>query len=275
MSIFSFLDYRLYFESLFNTLKKSNRRFSYRAFARMAGSTSPNFLQLILQRKLKINPKQLETFIVSAEYSEKEARYLRALVTFDHSSSHDEKNKAFRELVTLREYRSVSKLAENQYEYLSNWYNPVVRELVCTSEYNDDPESIVPKFIPALGLREVKKSIKLLEALNLIRRNDEDNGWIQNDSSLATPPEVISIGIVEYHKEMLTLAAKSLENFNGADRDLRAVTLGIPKSKLPLLKERMEAFWHEIMDFSEDEDIAEVVVQVNTQLFPLTLLEEE
>lgn len=275
MSIFSFLDYRLYFEELFNTLKKSNRRFSYRAFARMAGSTSPNFLQLILQRKLRINPKQLESLIVSAEFSEKEARYLRALVTFDHSSSHDEKNKAFRELVTLREYRSVNKLAENQYEYLSNWYNPVVREIVCADEYNDDPESIVSKFVPVLGLREVKKSIKLLETLGLIRRNDDENGWVLSENSVATPPEVLSLGIVEYHREMLKLAAQSLENFNASDRDLRAVTLGIPKSKLPLLKERMQAFWHEMMDFSDDDDNAEIVVQINTQLFPLTTLGEE
>lgn len=275
MTIFSFLDYRLYFEFLFKSLKKSNRRFSYRAFARMAGSTSPNFLQLILQRKLRINPKQLETFIVSAEYTEKEARYLRALVTFDHSNTHEEKNLAFREIIVLREYRSVDKLAENQYEYLSNWYNPAVRELVCTPSYNDDPNSIVPRFVPAIGLREVKKSIKLLQSLELISRNEEDNGWVLTENSVATPPEVLSIGIVEYHKEMLSLANQALENFSGSDRDLRAVTLGVPKSKLPLLKERMEAFWYEIMDFADEGEPAEVVVQVNTQLFPLTTQEEE
>lgn len=275
MSVFSFLDYRLYFKDLFASLKKKNRRFSFRAFARMADSTSPNFLQLILQRKLKINERQLEALIASLELPVKEAGYLRALVEFDHSNSHDVKNRAFHRIISLREYRSVNKLAEHHYEYLSNWYNPVIRELVCRSSYNDDPSSLVSVIVPEVGLREIKKSIKLLEKLELIARNDDDNGWVMSETSIATPDEVLSLAVVEYHKSMLSLADSALERFKGNERDIRAVTLGIPKEKLSLLKERMNSFWLEIMDFVEEGDESDVVVQVNTQLFPLTSLEEK
>ena len=52
--IFNYLDYRHYLSDLFESAKQEKAGFSYRELARIAGSSSPNFLQLIINRKLNI-----------------------------------------------------------------------------------------------------------------------------------------------------------------------------------------------------------------------------
>lgn len=273
-TVFHFLDYRQYLQELYSQLKKTNDSFSYRAFARLADSTSPNFLQLITAGKLRISDKQAEALSKSVKLKEKELIYFKALIDFDHADSHDEKNGAFRKIASMRETRTVCQLANFQYDYLANWYNPVIRELVTSSSYPDDPQWLVDKIVPEIGLREVNKSVKTLQELGLIRRNSDDSGWDAVDNTVSTPDEVLSIAVVEYHHQMLERAAESLELFRSIHRDLRSVTMGISKEKLPELKKRMTSFWKEIIEFADQEEDAEIVVQVNTQLFPFTAVEE-
>lgn len=273
-TVFHFLDYRQYLQELFTQLKDLDESFSYRAFARLAESSSPNFLQLIMSGTLKISSAQTVAFSKNVSLKKKEHDYLNALIEFDHSDSHNDKNRVLKKIISMRESRTVNHLAEHQYNYLSNWYNPVIRELICSSKYTDSPQWLEDKLVPAVGLRDINKSIFLLKELNLIERNNNDTGWIQVDSIIATPDEVMSIAVVEYHKEMLKRAEESLQLFTGSQRDIRSVTLGISQKHLPELKEKMATFWNEIMVYAEEVDESELVVQINTQLFPLSQVED-
>ena len=74
-SIFPYLDYRQYLNDVFESFKEADSSFSYRTFGRMAGSTSPNLLQLIAGRKLNISNAQVSALASALQLDKKEEKY--------------------------------------------------------------------------------------------------------------------------------------------------------------------------------------------------------
>jgi uncharacterized protein (TIGR02147 family) len=272
--VYTYLDYRHYLGDLFSSLKKESSGISYRAFAKMAGSTSPNFLQLILSRKLNIQPSGVLALSQSIKLSIKERRYFEFLAAFDHAKTHDEKDRYFRLILLAREYKEIQTLDRKQYELFSHWFIPVIRELVTSPLYTGDPAWIGERIIPAVSPAKVKKGIALLSSLDLIRQN-ENKTWEQTGKVVSTPSEVLSVAITTYHKDMLTIAREAIERFKPEDRDVRSVTLGISPEGYSEIKQRVGAFWKEILSFAETQKSVDRIYQVNMQLFPLSEKTEE
>ncbi|MBD3322823.1 MAG: TIGR02147 family protein, partial [Chitinivibrionales bacterium] len=258
-NIFSYLDYRQFLNDIYAWLKKERGRFSYRAFARMADSSSPNFLQFIRERKLHLSEESLNSLSDALDFSSKEKRYFEYLVAFDHAKIHTEKDKFFRHIVSEREFGPFKHLQDTQYKYLTHWYMPVVRELVTCSVYPGNPEWIAEKIIPAISASKVRKGIKLLESLDLIRYDEKKREWIQTDTIIRTESEVLSVAVINYYKSILSLGRDAVERFNPSERDIRGVTIGISDETYMKLKKRMEIFWQEVMDMAnEPQDIERV-----------------
>lgn len=274
-SVYLYLDYRQYFSDVFKEKKSIIPSFSYRSFARMAGSTSPNLLQLISARKLNISNTQLASLARSLELDGNEEKYLETIVAFDHAKTHQEKDKYFQRILITREYKSIKTIEKKQYEYFSHWYNPVIRELVTSLQYPNNPTWVAERIVPKITLGKVKKSIELLQTLGLIKRIGDTKKWIYTDRTISTPSEVLSMAVVKYHQDMITLAKESIERFDPAERDIRSITIGISEAGFNELKKRMESFWKEVLAFSDTQENADQVVQVNMQLFPLSINKEK
>lgn len=268
-NIFNYLDYRHFLNDYFSLLKEKDRSFSLRSFAKMAGSTSPNFLQLIRDRKLNIQPSALHILAESFGLSVKERRFFELIVAFDHAKTHDEKDRYFRSIMVTREYREIKSLDKRQYEFFSHWYIPVIRELIVDTLCNGDPVAIGEMIVPPVLPAKVKKGIDILESLGLVVRTP-DGTWAQSERSISTPSEVLSLAVTTYHKNVIALARESIERFDSTERDIRSVTLGISSAGYEEVKNRMEAFWKELLSFANTQETLDRVYQVNMQLFPLS-----
>jgi uncharacterized protein (TIGR02147 family) len=273
-NIFSYLDYRHYLGDVYQSLKEADPSFSFRSFAKMAGSSSPNFLQLIRDRKLNIQLSGVHALSQAVRLSAKERRFFEYMVAFDHARTHDEKDRCFRSILLAREYRQVRTLARSQYELFSHWYIPVVRELVIDPRGRGDPAWIGRRIIPAVSPAKVKKAVSVLASLGLVRRN-EGGAWEQTDRSVSTPSEVLSLAVTTYHKNVIAMASEALERFGPEERDFRSVTVGVSGEGYAEVKKRMGAFWKELLAFAETQKAAGRVYQVNMQLFPLSRAGEE
>jgi uncharacterized protein (TIGR02147 family) len=269
-NIFEYIDYRLYFQDLFMALHTYDCVFSQRAFARMAESSSPNYLQLITGRKLNISAAAVASLSNALSFSEKERSYFETLVSFDHAKTHDEKDRHFRLLLKTREYRSIKKLEKCQYDFFSHWYIPVVKELAVHPLFTGDLQWIADRIIPQISVAKVKKSVETLENLNLISLNIDTNRYTTTESVVSTPAEVISLAVVQYHRDCIRLGSESIDTFGPALRDIRSVTLGVSEKGFTEIRERLEAFWKELLDFCETQKDVKRVIQVNLQAFPLT-----
>ncbi|MBN1982546.1 MAG: TIGR02147 family protein [Chitinivibrionales bacterium] len=274
-SIYKYLDYRQYLTDTFITLKGIRPSFSYRSFSRMAESTSPNFFKQITSRKLNISLTQVKALSHALSLNESELHYFETIVSFDHAKTHEEKDKYFQRILIAREVYSPKILEKQQYEYLSHWYYPVIRELVTHSLYPDDPTWIATQIIPQITSSKVKKAIQLLETLNLIVRKEDQSGWKLVDTTIGTPAQVISMAVIAYHKNMIMRALESIERFDATSRDIRALTIGTSEEGFQILKKRMEAFWKELSVFAGNQQCIDIVAQINLQLFPIAIIKKE
>jgi uncharacterized protein (TIGR02147 family) len=269
LSIYTYLDYRHYLTDLFAALKAEEKAFSFRTFAKMAGSSSPNFLQLIQARKLNIQSAGIHALSQSLKLTRKERSYFEYMVEFDHAKTHDEKDRYFRQILLTKEYKQIQTLDKSQYELFSHWYIPVIKELIVSPGFTGDPAWIGEQIIPPVSPAKIRKGITVLSSLGLIRKK-ENGTWVHTDRVVRTPSEVLSVAVTTYHKSILALARDAIERFPPEERDIRSVTLGVSIEGYTEVKNRLEAFWKELLAYAEIQKSVDRIYQVNMQLFPLS-----
>jgi uncharacterized protein (TIGR02147 family) len=272
--LFVYLDYRQYLRDAFEAMKAKDRKTSFRSFAKEAGFTSPNFLQLVISGTRNLSSANIPGTIRALGLNKQESEFFANMVGFEQAEGFEEKNFHYQKMLRSRRYTEAKPIEKGQYVYLEQWYNPVVREMLSHKDFTGDPAWIARRIQPALTVAQVEKSIELLNALGMIRRDETGGKWLQAEPIISTPAEVESLAVANYHRSVLKLASDSIEAFSSGERDLRAATLGIPKSAYPQIKRKMEELWREILALSQDGGKVEEVYQVNLQVFPLTKAED-
>jgi uncharacterized protein (TIGR02147 family) len=268
--IFGYLDYRKYLWDAFLAMQAVDPKYSYRQFARDAGYGSPNFLQQLKTGYRKLNLMALEGTVRALKLNKKEAEYLRTLVNFDEARSFEEREGFYQNLLRIRSRESVKPIEHKQFQYFSQWYHPVVRELIVLEEFAGSAERIASHVVPPITESQVEKSIQLLEELGLIRKDSASRKWVQAESLVSTSSEVTSIALKTFHKRMIQLSGESLERFSGKERDVRGLTLALSDAGYAQAKAKMEAVWEELLVMAQKEKHGKKIYQVNIQIFPVS-----
>ena len=172
-------------------------------------------------------------------------------------------------MLQSRKFNQLQPIEKKQYEYCSAWYHAVIRELVVAPEFDGTPEWLTRRIVPSITSGQAEQSIRLLEQLGFISKNG-DGRWKQSNPILSTGAEVNSLAVFNYHQNLFELSKDILGKIDAADRDISAMTLGVVRERIPLLKKKIQEFRQEILKFVADEDRPEEVVQLNIQFFPLT-----
>jgi uncharacterized protein (TIGR02147 family) len=268
--LFAYLDYRKYLRDAQEAMQAKDRKASFRAFAKAAGYTSPNFLQLVISGSRNLAPAQLPGTIRALGLKKQESEFFANMVAFEQAEGFEEKNFHYQRMLRSRRFAEARPIEKGQFEYLDQWYHPAVREMVLRTDYTGDPAWISDRLHPHVTVSQVEKSIQLLQRLGLARYDEATGIWRQTETRISTPSEIASLAVANYHRAVLKLAADSIEGFSAEDRDLRSVTLGIPKKRYLEVKRKLEEMWKEILALSESGGPVEEVYQINLQAFPLT-----
>ncbi len=269
-NVFEYMDFRGYLKDVFTVLN-TTRGISYRAFARMAGSTSPNYLQLILAGKMAPRPRQLAKLASSLHLSKPEASFLSHLVGFAAGRTLAQKERAFRAAMKAAKHARACILEADQYEYFRQWYHSAVRAVLGyyrMQEGNETYEGIARMLRPPVPAAKVEESIKLLLRLGLIEVN-EQGYYCQRDAVLTTGDEVKSLQVVRYQLQTLDLARKALEACPPEERDISTITLNISEHGFHAIKERLRVFRKEAMAIAQGDTEDDRVYQCNLMLFPM------
>ena len=171
-------------------------------------------------------------------------------------------------------YKKFHPLVEAQYNYFTRWYFVLIRELVDLPNFREYPEWIAKQIQPPISPGEAKKALEELIKLGLLQR-DQKGKLIQSSTIVVTPDEVASSAIGKYHKEMMARAQESIDRVPRELRDISAQTFGISKETAKTIKEMIQNFRTNILEVVAREQAADSIYQLNFQLFPLAVVDED
>lgn len=268
-NIFDYLDYRAFLRDMFLFRKHQAARYSYRFLARKAGFKSPNFLKLVSEGQRNLGLGSIRKVARGFDLKAAEEEYFECLVRMNQAENHEEKDRFYRKMMSVKGVRNGGKLDRASYEYFSTWYIPVVRELLMLGDRRRTPEEVAPLLRPAITPAEARRAVDRLEALGLIRKDDRGR-WTPSEKNLTTGPEIRSLVVANYHREMIRLAAESLERFPARERDVTALVLSVRADRMDEIKQKTAEFRNALLELATGEEDPDQVVQVNIQVFPLT-----
>lgn len=262
------MDYRAYLRAVYLHKKQHQPGFSYRWFSRRAKMKSPNFLKLVIEGKRNLTANSIEQFVGALELGTKEADFFRDLVAFNQASTPEERNRYFSRICKHRKYRSVKKLEHNTFEYLSHWYYPAIRELVGCKEFREDPAWIGRCLEPNISSTQVRHAIEVLLKLGVLKR-DASGRLVQAEPLLSTGPEVRSLAVGNFHRQMMQQAALSIVAVAPNEREISGTTVALSKGGFEMFKRKIQELRRELLELSANETEPTKVVQFNFQAFPL------
>ncbi len=273
MTLFEYLDYRQYLKDWFEAAKQTRAGMSYRLFSTRAGLKSTNFIMLVMQGKRNLSDKAAKKVATALTLGREEAEFFRYLVLFNQAEAHDDKALYYEQMLQFRQYRKHRPIGREEYEYCSQWYHAVIRELVLDPDFDGKPVWLAKRLGNRISREEAAESLKLLQKLNFVRRS-KSGRWQQQDTTLTAGAKVVSLELFNYHLSMMALAPQLLEQLPGERRDMSAVTMGVAPGRLPELKKRIQKFRKSLLKFAAADEQPEEVVQVNIYMFPLTVPKE-
>jgi uncharacterized protein (TIGR02147 family) len=270
-NLYGYLDYRSYLRDWFAARKVANPRFSHRVFARLAGQRSPSLLKHVMDGQRNLTSATTEAFIRALKLTVEEAEFFTWLVRLDQAESTADRNRAWERISATRHFRDARKIEGEGFRYLSHWYIPAVRELATIPGFRADPAWVARILRPRITEAQGRQALSTLQELGMLVPGPNGEGLVAAEAVVVTPHEVARLAVENYHQGMLSRASESIGAFDPEERHLGAVTLALPESLVPKLKQELAAFQERLCSLIEGvEDPVERVYQVNLQLFPLS-----
>jgi uncharacterized protein (TIGR02147 family) len=271
--VYAFADYRRYLAAYYDYAKAEQYGFSFRVFSRRAKIRSSNYLRLVIDGERNLTRDMAGRFAEACELLGPAREFFCELVEYCQGKTALERSRIYERLSRYRPFREARRLESAQAEYHSHWYLPAIRELVRRTDFSNDPKWIARQLRPAISAAQAKRALALLCKLGLLEQGS-DGRLVQTSEIITTGPGPLGHHIFNYHHMMLERAGEALDSLPREERDVSCLTLCVSQSKLVELKERVRNFRQELLRTAELDNSPERVVQINFQVFPLSIAAE-
>lgn len=269
-NLFDYFDYRDFLQDFYQFHKKRNSAYSYRLFARKAKLGSPNYLKLVVDGKRRITDRTLFQFSRGLGLNRDEEKYFRELVMYQEVSDPDSKELHLKALMKYQEkQRTPTPLLESKSRALTDWYHLVIRELVSTKGFREDPEWISRRLGGKITETQASESLELLLGLKLLKRNPEGK-LEQSEPLLTSSGDVPGHLLRSLHRFYLRKALASLFSAAPEKRELSGLLLAIPSHRIKEAKEEIKEFRKKMNRKYGMDRNAEDVYFAGLYLFPIT-----
>jgi uncharacterized protein (TIGR02147 family) len=269
-NIFEYIDYRRYLRDAYEERRKESAKFSYRYIAGKVGFSSPGFFANVLSGKKDISLKLVLKFAELFKLGRKEKEYFETLVLFNKATGASEKKEYLDRLLQLRGGR-VKKVEAHQWEYFENWHHAVVRELIAIKPFRGDYKALAAMVNPPITVPEARKSIELLERLDLIRKGP-DGAYERTDAAISAGDAISKALIGAFQLQAMELAKYAMDHSPGGTRNFSTLTMSVSGPTYLAMLEELRAFRRRLLEMAQASEQVDRVYQMNFHVFPLSAL---
>jgi uncharacterized protein (TIGR02147 family) len=266
-SIFDYFEYREFLNDFYVEKKARTPIFSYRYISSKVG-LHPSHLIRVLQKKRHISQESIRSFCKLLKFSKTESRFFEALVAFNKAKSEKKAREEFDRLLKLMPIEKQN-LSRDQLELFTKWYYSAIYVLMTFESFGNDFDKLATRLSPPITRRQASDAVALLQRLGLVAK-DVEGHWRPARRFLTTGEEWRNVAVREFQKEVLGLAAESLDRHRKDRRDISTVTISVPRDRLPELREYIRDFRSGLLSIANDGDEFDDVYQIAISLFPMT-----
>lgn len=269
-NIFEYTNYRDFLKDSYAHMKEDKPGFSHRFFAKKAGLASPGCLHKVIKGERNLSRDNIQKFSFALGLTKKEQQYFDILVSFNNAKSPEAKRYYIELLHNLKKKKTGMPLADEQFEFYSNWYGPAIIELINLPGFSEDPNWIRAKFGNKITNKQVTNVLETIQKLGLIKR-DETGTLKRNNEFAATGDEAQHTAAIFFHQQMLSVANDKLFITPRDEREIEGITMAVSKKQFKEVQSKIREFNDTIMNYLEtNTDVPETVMQLHTLFFPLT-----
>jgi len=263
----AYVDCRAFLLEYFQKTKTAVGRYSYAEFAADLGFAPTGFINQIVKGRRPLTVRMSTRIAAALGLNGLERRYFVTLTNYTNEKSTKIREELFQKLISLKTTALPSADDQDILTYFSEWYHPVIRELVGRQDFSADPAWIAENLIPRIRPNQAKNSLALLKRLGLIKL--VKNRLQQTEKSLSTGPQVKNISVIRYHQQMIDLGKEALTRTNAKDRNITALTVRISAADAEVMMQKLYDFQMQLLKEAEAKNDGEKIYQVNMQMFPV------
>jgi uncharacterized protein (TIGR02147 family) len=216
-SVYDFLDHHSFLKAWMEFLKESKKK-GVRALGAATG-VSPAALSLCLAGERNWTLKLMGKIIPHLELKKSEQEALRLLYIIGTTEDPNERLSTFDELRRLPGYAEKQRDSSTIYLYLRHWLNVSIRELVNLPDFKAEASWIAERLRFSPSEIEIERSLKFLIKENYIQKSANEK-WSACQRHLDCQEGVFKLSLGEYHRQVLMLAQRSIEE---VPRELRLI----------------------------------------------------
>jgi len=271
VDIFDYADYRKFIFDFQIMKSASNPNFSYRYLAQRAGINSSSFYTQIVKGKRNLTKQTVLKTCIALNLSESEAEYFENLVYFNQANTVKEKNIFFEKLVQKQKLRNVRKIDDDQYEYFSAWYHPVIREAVTIMDFGKSYARLGAFINPPISASEAENSVNLLLSLGFLKW--DDNKLVQSEPLLTNDTSSLFKihKVTTYQIEMLRRTIEAFDRWQADKRLTSATVFSISKKTYAQFVEIIRNARTQMMKLTKDDNEPDSVYLLSVNLIPMTV----
>ena len=270
--VFEYLDYREFLKDYYNSKKEANPAFSLRVFSDKIGFKAKDFISRVMNGDKNLSNQSIPKVASGLRLGKHETEFFIGLVKFNQAETTEERNAAFDEMqAALKVVRFAEKqhiLGHTQYMVYSHWRHLTIRSLIGMFGFDGDYEALAKQVHPHITADEARKSVKLLEECELIKK-DKNGKYVLTENAITTGDRTSKLALRGYHQHCLKLAAESIDRDPPGSRHISGLTLGISQEGYERIVERINAFRKEIALIAEEDKESDKVFQLQFALFPV------
>ncbi len=268
LDVRDYSDYRKFLRELYAAKKAANKNFSYRYLSQKAGINSSGFFKQIFEGKRNLTAETIGKACAALGFKETEAEYFHNLVLFNQAKTMKEKNLHFEKLIEQQKRRNVRRIPEDRYDYFSEWYHCVVRELAVIDGLGSDPARLAALVRPPITTKQAAHSLQLLERLGFLKR---DRGNLaQSDPLVSTGYDIKSHLVRKFQVEMLGKAIAMYDRPSPEEPRLMSCNVfALSSSDYERFVEALRNLRTQLMGLANGQGAkADVVYALNLNFFP-------
>ncbi len=272
-ALFLYADYRAWLRDYYEYHKRNTPGYSFRAFSKAAGFSSPNFIKLVMEGKKNLTAESALQLAQAMELGTEAAAYFQDLVQFAQSKSLEAKRHYLERIDQRHRRNQPGGLENSDAAYLRHWYVPAIREMTALPDFREDAAWIARQLVFPVPARDIRAALAFLIDHGFVQR-DAKHRLHPKERTLATgdmaAKQALSVAARAYHLQMAELARNAVFHLPKERRSVTNTTMSLSRQGYETALKRIEALRFELLELAASEPGARTVFQLNVNLFPLT-----